>query len=319
MESRHISAHVNTDTHIHHVDRKHSGRMLLSRPEFRVETPKTTQELPSRVTAVPTPDIPSSSQSDVTMEDSNVEDSGALTATDYGDKSQVLPDSFGYELDQCSAFTDDDQELPISQLWDVHTNSRIFLIGSGPGDIFDLLQAELANNRDVLSTAFAGIPVNEALHLDESNDDFSIKIQDDPFMHKVKKGFDAPVDSPYYPWPSKSHFITALLFSSARLPFSVAQKRAVLSWVKELSAQDVPSLYAVKKCHECISKTIGDATEMVKSRSGNIFYINNISTAIAMTTLKMLGLECHKFFMETKCRRNYLPPRRFGLTTRSSS
>jgi hypothetical protein len=82
-----------------------------------------------------------------------------------------------------------------------------------------------------------------------------------------------------FPWPSKAvccqlscipyadisfqHFITALLFSSPRLPFSKAQKKAILSWAKELGACDVPSLYALNRSQETIQKLVGDLTEKV--------------------------------------------------------
>ncbi|KIK24423.1 hypothetical protein PISMIDRAFT_98570, partial [Pisolithus microcarpus 441] len=89
------------------------------------------------------------------------------------------------------------------------------------------------------------------------------------------------IDNPTYPWPSKAHFLTELLFSSPRLPFSEPQKRAILSWAKELGARDVPSLYSLNSCHEEIKKLIGDPTKKVISASGNVFYINDIANAIA--------------------------------------
>ncbi|KAG2138244.1 hypothetical protein BD769DRAFT_1351324 [Suillus cothurnatus] len=80
-----------------------------------------------------------------------------------------------------------------------------------------------------------------------------------------------------FPWPSKAiccqlscipyadisfqHFITALLFSSTRLLFSEAQKKAILSWAKELGARDVPLLYALNCSQETIQKLVSDPTE----------------------------------------------------------
>jgi len=72
------------------------------------------------------------------------------------------------------------------------------------------------------------------------------------------------------------------LFNSARLPFSDAQKQAVLNWVKELGAKDVPSLYAVKKCQERIESAFGAPTHMFESQTGNIFYLNDVAKAVAM-------------------------------------
>ncbi|KAG1769945.1 hypothetical protein EV702DRAFT_928114, partial [Suillus placidus] len=87
--------------------------------------------------------------------------------------------------------------------------------------------------------------------------------------------------SPYYPWPLKAHFLTSLLFSSARLPFSDTQKKAALSWAKELSAHDVPSLWSVKQSNDCISELVGNLMHKVTSASSNIFYINDIRHVIA--------------------------------------
>ncbi|KAH7919605.1 hypothetical protein BV22DRAFT_968262, partial [Leucogyrophana mollusca] len=92
---------------------------------------------------------------------------------------------------------------------------------------------------------------------------------------------DVSPDNPIYPWPSKAHFITSLLFSSPRVPFSEAQKNAVLNWAKELGARDVPSLSALKACHSKLESLVGNPTEKVTARTGDIFYINNVAEAIA--------------------------------------
>ncbi|KAH7905869.1 hypothetical protein BJ138DRAFT_1094753 [Hygrophoropsis aurantiaca] len=90
------------------------------------------------------------------------------------------------------------------------------------------------------------------------------------------------VDAPLYPWKSVSEFVTHVLFSSPRLRFSEAQKRAVLQWAKDLGAPSVPSLYAVKKTRERIQKLLGNPTEKVIATSGNAFYLNAVSKAISM-------------------------------------
>ncbi|EGO25341.1 hypothetical protein SERLADRAFT_407768 [Serpula lacrymans var. lacrymans S7.9] len=63
-----------------------------------------------------------------------------------------------------------------------------------------------------------------------------------------------PTGSLYYPWQSKAHFLTAILFGSARVPFSEQQKSAVLSRAKKLGAQDVPVMNAVKTTRDAIAK-----------------------------------------------------------------
>ncbi|KAG1736269.1 hypothetical protein EDD22DRAFT_745936, partial [Suillus occidentalis] len=89
------------------------------------------------------------------------------------------------------------------------------------------------------------------------------------------------LDNATYPWPSKAHFVTSLLFSSPRLPFSDAQKRAVLSWAQQLGARDVPSLGAIKKSQKYLDSLVGDPTEKVTAHSGNVFYINDVAKSIA--------------------------------------
>ncbi len=76
-------------------------------------------------------------------------------------------------------------------------------------------------------------------------------------------------------------FLSDVLFSSPRLRFSEAQKIAVLNWAKELGAKNVPSLYAIKKCQDQIRKLVGPSTERVVSRSGTVFYLNDIGNAIS--------------------------------------
>ncbi|KAG1847460.1 hypothetical protein C8R48DRAFT_615524 [Suillus tomentosus] len=77
------------------------------------------------------------------------------------------------------------------------------------------------------------------------------------------------------------HFFTSLLFSSPQLPFSETQKRAILNWARSLGAQNVPSLGSMKKCHTYLDSLVGNPTQQVTSRAGDIFYINNIAEAIA--------------------------------------
>lgn len=90
----------------------------------------------------------------------------------------------------------------------------------------------------------------------------------------------------------QKHFLTSLLFSSARLPFSDAQKKAALSWAKELGARDIPSLWSVKQSNDRISELVGNPMRKVTSASGNIFYINDIGHAIAKVKLHRPRLSC---------------------------
>ena len=76
-------------------------------------------------------------------------------------------------------------------------------------------------------------------------------------------------------------FTTHLLFNAPRLRFSKAQKTAVLKWGKDLHAVGVPSLGGLKKCQDRIESLIGHPTTKATSSSGDVFYLNDIGSAIA--------------------------------------
>lgn len=76
-------------------------------------------------------------------------------------------------------------------------------------------------------------------------------------------------------------FLTDILFNSPRLWFSDGQKRAILKWANALHAKNVPSLHALQKCQNMVRSLVGDPTAKVVSSSGNIFYLNNVASAIA--------------------------------------
>jgi hypothetical protein len=77
-------------------------------------------------------------------------------------------------------------------------------------------------------------------------------------------------------------FLTNFLFSSPRLRFSEAQKKAILSWAKDLKAPAVPMLSGLKRCQKNIERLVGTSTEKVVSASGNMFDLNTVAKAIAM-------------------------------------
>ena len=54
-----------------------------------------------------------------------------------------------------------------------------------------------------------------------------------------------------------------------------------------MGARDVPSLYAVKACQDKILNIMGNPTEKVVSKSGTIFYINDIAQAIAKVSFNL--------------------------------
>lgn len=83
-------------------------------------------------------------------------------------------------------------------------------------------------------------------------------------------------------------FLTDLLFSSPHLHFSTAQKAAVLAWGKDMQAQDVPTMHALKKCRESVKKElghIGNPTQKEVSSLGTVWYGNDPALAAAMVRL----------------------------------
>ncbi|KAG1726439.1 uncharacterized protein EDB91DRAFT_1254342 [Suillus paluster] len=127
----------------------------------------------------------------------------------------------------------------------------------------DIVRKKLASGDIPFSMPLAPIDKEHEL-CDYGTPDFGIDIfdYDPPATRHALKNVSPDIST--YPWPLKavctrrvSHklniygllkdFVTALLFSSPRLPFSDTQKKAVLNWAKELGAQNVPSLDATVK------------------------------------------------------------------------
>lgn len=76
-------------------------------------------------------------------------------------------------------------------------------------------------------------------------------------------------------------FLTDLLFNSPRLRFSEQQKTAILRWGKDLGAQDVPTLTGLEKVQDTLQTAVGNPTTKKETHSGNLFYINDVKSAIA--------------------------------------
>ncbi|KAG1887244.1 hypothetical protein F4604DRAFT_1917054 [Suillus subluteus] len=184
------------------------------------------------------------------------------------------------QADGPSVVPEPDSEYPLADLWNKIVSSRTLQLDGEFPDLFAELQESVASGHIAISTPI--VPTNKTCELvNDSASDFGIEIPDDPLLEPASKNFVVSPDHPLYPWPSKAHFITSLLFSSPRLPFSEVQKKAVLNWAKELGVRSLPSLGAMKKCQSHLQDLVGDPTEKVTSHSGNTFYINNIAKAIA--------------------------------------
>src|ERR1700744_2440044 len=108
---------------------------------------------------------------------------------------------------------------------------------------------------------------------------------------------------PTYPWPSigvsvtfsvpclPAHtikmFLTDILFSSPRLRFSEAQKKAVLSWALQLGARDVPTYHALSQFQERLRNTIGNSVTAVTTGAGHKVYMQDIPYMIAKVCLSL--------------------------------
>ncbi|KAI5988836.1 hypothetical protein EDC04DRAFT_2873238 [Pisolithus marmoratus] len=153
---------------------------------------------------------------------------------------------------------EDDWPIPLSELWNAISTSHLQKI-NGTRDLFQELQDVLASGEVLFSMPVS--PLNASLSNDiacDAESDFGIELSGVNFQH----------------------FLTAVLFSSPRLPFSQLQKQAILCWAQQLGACDVPSLHALQRCYEEMKKMVGDPTDKVTSPLGNVFYINDIAKAI---------------------------------------
>ncbi|KAH9949290.1 hypothetical protein B0H21DRAFT_889914 [Amylocystis lapponica] len=190
----------------------------------------------------------------------------------------------------------DNIQATLGELWNGRPSDRVFEFSQLPAtDYYAELLGSLERREDIFHTSLptslsTGAGEESAADGgygdDETNepgehDEFGIEIPDPINSERYTNNTPLTPESPSYPWPSMAMFLTDLLFSSPRLRFSEQQKAAVLTWGKELGACDVPSLGAVKRCQEHIRDLVGNPTEKVESRSGTIFYINDVGKAIA--------------------------------------
>ncbi|KAF8417184.1 hypothetical protein L210DRAFT_3616068 [Boletus edulis BED1] len=176
--------------------------------------------------------------------------------------------------------------VPLSDLWAAISNSRYRSLGGElERDVFEELQEALSAHAELFSSPFSRSHLSVHPYFAhegvDDQDDFGIEIPDGDHPSYVPMRSKLTPEHPTYPWPNKALFITTLLFSSPRLPFSEPQMKAVLDWAKVLGARDVPSLYALKQHHKYLQDVVGDPTRKVVSPYGNIFYVNDIANAIA--------------------------------------
>ncbi|KAL4080891.1 hypothetical protein J3A83DRAFT_4367325 [Scleroderma citrinum] len=132
----------------------------------------------------------------------------------------------------------EDAPVPLTELWNLGLHNWEYQLDPALlGNFFELLQS--TNGGECQLFPKRPTLVNEEISDSMSEPDFGIQLLDDDSIsegtNNRSKKTVSPAD-PYYPWLSKAHFITSLLFNSAHLLFSDAQKQAVLNWAKELGA-----------------------------------------------------------------------------------
>ncbi|KAI0366959.1 hypothetical protein BV20DRAFT_1055283 [Pilatotrama ljubarskyi] len=186
---------------------------------------------------------------------------------------------------------DPEDAVSLNTLWDPHDQHTVRIDNNALLDIFSEATDALAVDDEVPHP-----PWPTSIHGAEELVYEDIEEVGNAVKDAFHFGFDMPppntsgrppapsnikATSPTYPWPSLSMFLMHSLFSSSMLRFSEWQKTAILGWAKALQARDVPSLYALNKCHSHIQDLVGDPTRKVVSTSGNVFYLNDVADAIA--------------------------------------
>jgi len=69
-----------------------------------------------------------------------------------------------------------------------------------------------------------------------------------------------------------------------RLRLSTDQLQFILWMLKDLGIKDVPSLKSLRSVQETLRKDIGIVTSPKVAPSGNIFYMNNVPSLIALVS-----------------------------------
>ncbi|KAH0825930.1 hypothetical protein J3R83DRAFT_7620 [Lanmaoa asiatica] len=207
--------------------------------------------------------------------------------TPASDTFATVPDGFPYPPPFDS--NSEDPEVPFGQAWDEFEAEHTVHVD----DYFDVILQMIENGESIFPTMLP--PLEDELGLEDFDEldlipphleDHGIDVEavrgraSQPAKSKVAT-YVSP-NEPLYPWKSRPEFLTHLLFSFPRLRFSQAQKTAVLTWAKDLGTPEVPSMYAMKKAQECFMELLGMPTEKMMTASGNIFYLNALSKAVAM-------------------------------------
>ncbi|KAI9572722.1 hypothetical protein HD554DRAFT_2035807 [Boletus coccyginus] len=194
--------------------------------------------------------------------------------------------------------TNPSDEALLCSLWSEEFRQNIYdILCDHSADLFFELQEALRNKTFVPDGMILPPPPDELM--DEAAEEDNQPGQSEIPVKELR--MNVPADSLYYPWPSKSHFLTALLFSSTRLPFSLVQKKVILSWAKELGVLDVPTIHSVQKIMKRICDAVRNPSEKVTSTVGSVFYINDVGRAIAKDYANPLTCFAMQDYSEDAC------------------
>ncbi|GJJ08097.1 hypothetical protein Clacol_002305 [Clathrus columnatus] len=92
--------------------------------------------------------------------------------------------------------------------------------------------------------------------------------------------------------PYPSHAIN-LLFNSPHLHFSTAEKKAILKYTADLGETDVPTLTTFKALRSKLADQLGRPTVEKVTRAGDIYFLNNIQSALAKVGDDIIDQEFH--------------------------
>ncbi|KAF8874151.1 hypothetical protein CPB84DRAFT_1690343 [Gymnopilus junonius] len=124
---------------------------------------------------------------------------------------------------------------------------------------------------------------------DSDDDDFDLAEEVRQYLatdvqdsEEVARQFnDLPVDSDYFPYPSKLMMLLDIVDNLPRLRMSANLFRMVLWILKEVGVPNVPSYDAFHKLQTDLRKTCGTNPTKHESMLGNIFYLNSLEDSIA--------------------------------------
>ncbi|GJJ10219.1 hypothetical protein Clacol_004445 [Clathrus columnatus] len=158
------------------------------------------------------------------------------------------------------------------------------------GEIFTDPAKEVDTFIDNFQHSTVPLDLNEEFPLEDSLNKWTFEYTESAQdIESLCDNFDIPEAGSHHhlsqgewaPYPSKAMFLADVLFNSPRLHFSELEKKMVLCWGKDIGAPDIPTLSGLEKIQNSLNEATGNPTTEKQTHQGNIFYISEISSAIA--------------------------------------